>query len=130
MKHLPGRSGLDRRWPLHPRPSEWEDLETWARRIAEACGVSYDAFLLNALDHTGRGARDLNNAPDDVLAKLSSGTGISIERLLDMTSSRIMTRLVSRTRELLETQEGQAILDNLNAMGSRDRRRESAARGF
>lgn len=130
MKHLPGRSGLDRRWPLHPRPSEWEDLETWVRRIAEAYGVSYDAFLLNALDHTGRGARDLNNAPDDVLAKLSSGTGISIERLLDMTSSRIMTRLVSRTRELLETQEGQAILDNLNAMGSRDRRRESAARGF
>ena len=130
MKHLPGRSGLDRRWPLHPRPSEWEDLETWVRRIAEAYGVSYDAFLLNALDHTGRGARDLNNAPDDVLAKLSSGTGISIERLLDMTSSRIMTRLVSRTRELLETQEGQAILDNLNAMGSRDRRRESAVRGF
>src|ERR1017187_8607618 len=37
------------RWPLHPRPSEWEDLETWVRRIAEAYGVSYDAFLLNAL---------------------------------------------------------------------------------
>ena len=28
------------RWPLHPRPSEWEDLETWVRRIAEAYGVS------------------------------------------------------------------------------------------
>ena len=99
-------------------------------RIAEAYGVSYDAFLLNALDHTGRGARDLNNAPDDVLAKLSIGTGVSIERLLDMTSTRIMVRLVSRTRELLETQEGQTILDNLNAMGSRNRRRESAVRGF
>ena len=34
----------NRRWPLHPRPSEWEDLETWVRRIAEAYGVSYDAF--------------------------------------------------------------------------------------
>jgi hypothetical protein len=45
----------DRRWPLHPRPTEWEDLETWVRRIAKIYGVSYDAFLLNALNHTGEG---------------------------------------------------------------------------
>ena len=120
----------NRRWPLHPRPSEWEDLETWVRRIAEAYGVSYDAFLLNAMDHTGRGARDLNKAPDGVIARLSIGTGISIERLQDMTSSRIMARLVSRVGQLLETAEGQVILDNLIAMGSRNRRRESAVRGF
>ena len=120
----------NRRWPLHPRPSEWEDLETWVRRIAEAYGVSYDAFLLNALGPTGRGARDLNQAPDGVIAKLSTGTGISIERLQDMTSSRIMARLVSRTHELLETPEGRMILHNLIAMGSRNRRRESAVRGF
>ena len=100
------------------------------RRIAEAYGVSYDAFLLNALNHTGHGARDLNQAPEGVIAKLSAGTGISIERLQDMTSARIMGRLVSRARELLETPEGQTILDNLNAMGSRNRRRESAVRGF
>ena len=30
----------DRRWPLHPRPTEWEDLETWVRRIAKIYGVS------------------------------------------------------------------------------------------
>ena len=119
-----------RRWPLHPRPSEWEDLQTWVRRIAEAYGVSYDAFLLNALDHTGRGARDLNKAPDGVIARLSTGTGISIERLQDMTSSRIMARLVSRTHELLETPEGQMTLHNLIAMGSRNRRRASAVRGY
>jgi hypothetical protein len=119
-----------RRWPLHPPPSEWEDLETWVRRIAEAYGVSYDAFLLNALDHTGRGARDLNKAPDGVIARLSTGTGISIERLQDMTSSRIMARLVSRAHELLETPEGQMILHNLIAMGSRNRRRASAVRGY
>lgn len=83
MKGLPMGPVPDCRWPLHPRPSEWEDRETWVRRIAEAYGVSYDAFLLNALDHTGRGARDLDNAPDDVLAKLSIGTGVSIEQLLE-----------------------------------------------
>ena len=120
----------DRPWPLHPRPSEWEDLETWVRRIAKAYGVSYDAFLLHALDHTGRGARDLNHAPDSVIIRLSAGTGNSIERLREMTSSQVMARLVSRARELLETPEGQAILVGLNAMASRDRRRESAVRGF
>src|ERR1700719_4762152 len=120
----------NRRWPLHPRPSEWEGLETWVRRIAEAYGVSYDAFLLNALDHTGRGARDLNKAPDGVIARLSTGRGISIERLQDMTSSRIMARLVSRTHELHETPEGQIILHNLIAIGSRNRRRASAVRGY
>jgi hypothetical protein len=41
-----------------------------------------------------------------------------------------MARLVSRTRELLETPEGQMILHNLIAMGSRNRRREAVVRGF
>ena len=120
----------DRRWPLHPRPSEWEDLETWVRRIAEAYGVSYDAFLLNALEYTGRGARDLDQAPAGVFARLSAGTGIPIARLLDMTSPRVMARMSSRARELLETPEGHATLDRLNAIGSRQRRRVSAVRGF
>lgn len=26
----------ERPWPLHPQPPEWERLETWVRRIAEA----------------------------------------------------------------------------------------------
>src|SRR5271157_5295942 len=97
----------DRRWPLHPQPSEWEDLETWVRRIAGSYGVSYDAFLLNALDHTGGGARDLDQAPTDVFARLSAGTGIPVARLLDMTSSRVLARMISRGREFLETPEGQ-----------------------
>ena len=33
------------------------------RRIAEAYGVSYDAFLLNALGHKRSGARDLTTLP-------------------------------------------------------------------
>ena len=111
----------DRRWPLHPRPSEREDLETWVRRIAETYGVSYDAFLLNALNQTGRGARDLDQVPADVFARLPAGTGIPIAGLLEMTSPRVMARLVSRTGELLGTPEGEAVLDGLNAMASRQR---------
>jgi hypothetical protein len=64
----------NRRWPLHPRPSEWEDLATWVRRIAEAYGVSYDAFLLNALDHTGRG-RPMASSPNYQPARESRSNG-------------------------------------------------------
>ena len=119
-----------RRWPLHPQPTEWENLQTWVSRIAETYGVSYDTFLFKALGHTGRGARDLNLAPDGVIAALSTGTGVSIERLMDMTSSRVMVRLVSRTRELLETPQGQAILDSLNAKASTHRSLEPGVRGY
>ena len=66
----------DRPWPLHPQPTDWEDLQTWVRRIADVYGVSYDAFLLNALGHRGSGARDLDEAPVGVLATLSAGTGV------------------------------------------------------
>jgi hypothetical protein len=119
-----------RRWPLHPQPTDWEDLETWVRRIAEMYGVSYDVFLRNALGQTGRGARDLDQAPPGVFAKLSVGTGVPIERLLAMTSPRVMARMFQRMQELRETPEDQAVLENLAAMASRWRRRMSANRGF
>jgi hypothetical protein len=65
-------------------------------RIAKIYGVIYDAFLLNALNHTGGGARDLDRAPADVIARLSVGTGISTEQLLQMTTQRIMARMFRR----------------------------------
>ena len=119
-----------RRWPLHPRPSDWEDLETWVRRIAEAYGVSYDAFLLNALGHKGPGARDLDHAPVEVLARLSTGTGVSAERLRDMTSQRVMRRMRQWTVVGTEPVQDQAVLDCICAIGSRRWRRMSASRGF
>jgi hypothetical protein len=118
------------RWPLHPQPSDWEDLQTWVHRIADMYGVSYDAFLLNALGHTGCGARDLNQAPIGVLAKLSAGTGVPIERLLDMTTLRVMRRVVHMTQAWLKTAEGQAARDSVAAIASCRRRQMSAARGF
>lgn len=93
-------------------------------------GVSYDAFLLNALGHAGCGARDLNRAPIGVLAKLSAGTGVPIERLCDMTTSQVMRRMVQKTQAWLETAEGQAARDSVAAIASCRRRQMSAARGF
>ena len=120
----------DRPWPLHPRPSEWEDLETWVRRIAEAYGVSYDAFLLNALGHKGSGARDLDHAPIQVLVRLSVGTGIPLNRLREMFTQRVMRRMGHWPGESSEPARNRAALDCLCAMGSRRRRRMSANRGF
>jgi hypothetical protein len=100
------------------------------RRIADVYGVSYDAFLLNALGHTGHGARDLDQAPVGVLAKLSAGTGVPIERLLDMMTPQVMGRVVHVTHAWLETAEGQAARDSVAAIASRRRRQMSAARGF
>jgi TniQ len=120
----------DRPWPLHPRPTEWEDLETWVRRIAEAYGVSYDAFLLNALGHNGSGARDLDHAPIQVLVRLSVGTGIPLNQLREMSTQRVMRRMGHWPGESSEPARGRAALDCLCAMGSRRRRRISANRGF
>ena len=59
--------------------------------------ASYDAFLLNALGHTGGGARDLDQAPVDVLARLSAGTGVPIEQLRDMTTQQVLGRTAQWT---------------------------------
>ena len=114
----------NRRWPLHPQPSEWEDLETWVRRIADTYGVSYDAFLLNALDHTGRGARDLDQAPDRRHRKIIDRHGSLDRTAAGHDDHTVMARLVSQTQAWLETAEGQVARDSLIAMGSRNRRRD------
>jgi TniQ len=85
-----------RRWPLHPQPRDWEGLENWVRRIAAAYGVSYDAFLKHALGRTGRGARDLDRISEAKLARLSAGTGVSVERLREMNCASILARLTAR----------------------------------
>src|SRR3954454_3702023 len=83
----------DRRWPLHPQPRDWEGLENWVRRIAVVYGVSYDAFLKHALGRTGRGARDLDRISDADLARLSAGTGVSVERVREMNGASIKARM-------------------------------------
>ena len=84
---------LARPWPLHPKPGEWEGLETWVRRIAAAYGVGYDAFLHHALGRTGRGARNLDNLDEASLARLAAGAGVPVERLRAMRPGAMMGRI-------------------------------------
>jgi hypothetical protein len=114
-----------RRWPLHPQPRDWEGLESWVRRIAAVYGVSYDAFLKHALRRTGRGARDLDRISDAELARLSAGTGVSVERMREMNGASIQARM-NALRDGPLTEEGSVALDELRVMLSRAARRRQA----
>ena len=87
-------------------------MEDWVRQIAAAYGVSYDAFLKHALGRTGRGARDLDRISDAELIRLSTGTGVSIERMREMNGASIQARMNALQDGPL-TEEGGAALDEL-----------------
>ena len=95
-----------RRWPLHPKPGEWEVLQTWVRRIAREYGVGYDTFLRRALDRTGPGARDLETITEAQLRMLAAGTGVPVERLRGMNTAAIMGRLTARIASWMLTEDG------------------------
>ena len=112
-------------WPLHPQPAEWESLETWARRIADTYGVSYDAFLKRALGRTGRGARDLDGISGAELARLSVGTGVPVERMRKMLPAMIWVRVNALQGGLL-TEGGSKAVDELRVTMRRAARRRNA----
>ena len=98
------------------------------RRIAEAYGVSYDAFLKHALGRTGRGARDLNDITDRELTRLSVGTGVSIERLREMNAAAMMRRVNEHMQGWLLSESGREALEELRVtLGRMARRREAYA---
>ena len=119
----------ERRWPLHPQPGEWEALESYVRRLAQAYGVSYDTFLRCALGHTGPGARDLHEVSDKLLTRLSVGTGVPVERLRGMVGWSVMVRLSHRPRDWLETPEGREAIKELRVTIVRRQQRMPAPRG-
>lgn len=98
------------------------------RRIAQAYGVSYDAFLKHALGRTGRGARDLDEITDTELTRLSVGTGVSIERLREMSAAAMMRRVNEQMQRWLLSESGREALEELRAtLGRMARRREAYA---
>ena len=95
------------------------------RRITAAYGVSYDVFLKHALGRTGRGARDLDRISDAELTRLSTGTGVSIERMREMNGASIQARM-NALQDGPQTEEGSAALDELRVTLSRAARRRQA----
>ncbi len=101
-------------------------MENWVRRVAQAYGVSYDAFLKHALGRTGRGARDLNDITDTELTRLSAGTGVSVERLREMNATAMMRRVNERVQGWLLSECGREALEELRATLGRMARRRQA----
>lgn len=123
--HRLGDPRPSRRWPLHPQPRDWEGLENWVRRIAAAYDVSYDSFLKHALGRTGRGARDLERISEAELARLSVGTGVSVERLREMNCASILARM-DALQDRPPTEEESEAREELRVTLSRAAKRQQA----
>jgi hypothetical protein len=90
------------RWPLHPPPMRFEQLDTYVRRLADAHGARLETFCRYGLGITREewiSFRD--DPPPAVLARLSAGTGLSLRHLRNMTPRRSYVRLRIAVRDLV-----------------------------
>jgi hypothetical protein len=70
---------MDKRWPLHPKPGEYQLLYCWIKEISETYKVSYKSFCRNALKLTEKEISELRRElPEKALIILSKGTGVPI----------------------------------------------------
>ena len=73
-------------WPLRPQPRDHERIDLWVRRLAKAYGLTTATFYRYALGLPRAGLQLLRtNPPEEVLARLEAGTGVSIAKLRTMT---------------------------------------------
>lgn len=71
-----------RKWPLHPKPYEYQLLCNWIEKLAEIYGVSYKSFCKNVLGLTYEETSTLRTSlPEKILVILANGTGIPITDL-------------------------------------------------
>lgn len=81
------------RWPLHPKPRDWEDLETRAHRIAAAW-------------------RRLRYVP-------AACAGVPLERLRGMRSGAVVAHMVEGVAAWMETEAGQTVRERLREVARR-----------
>ena len=101
-------------WPLHPQPYEWDVLDSWLKRLADAYGVSFRVFCRHALGLSREEMGSLRDKPsEETLRTLEAGTGVSIERLRDMTTLRVIQRCTQALERFMQADpQGFAILEN------------------
>jgi TniQ len=104
-----------RRWPLHPRPFPYETLAWYVRRLADQYGVGYGTFCLRALGIpvADGEARSFGRPAPEVLWRLSTGTGMPVERLEQMTLAHLWQRLSKELDACMATAEGRAWVEQV-----------------
>ena len=66
-----------KKWPLHPKPYEYQLLYSWVEKLAEAYGVSYQNFCKNVLGLEPHEISSLRTSlPERAIVILAHGTGI------------------------------------------------------
>ena len=107
---------VQKRWPLHPKPHDYETLERYVRRLAECYGSRYEHFC-----HRGLGiptddsqARRFQEPTQELLRRLSDGTGIPVRELEKMTLQHVWGQLMDEMRLYAATPEGQAELEKIS----------------
>ncbi len=103
------------RWPLHPKPSDYETLGDYVQRLADCYGTRYPCFCLHALGMpvNDRRARRFLEPTPEVLRRLSDGTGVSVGHLEQMVLSRFWPRLLNEINQYAATPEGKVALKDL-----------------
>ena len=109
-------NGMQKRWPLHPKPYPYETLERYVHRLAECYGVHYEHFCRRALCIQGNDskARRFQEPTPALLRRLSDGTGIPVSQLEQMTLQHVWEKLMDEMRQYAETPEGQAELKRVS----------------
>lgn len=95
---------------MHPKPYDYESLETYVRRLAEVYGVSYESFCLHALGipRADSETRQFKKPSPEILSRLSEGTGIPVDQLEQMSLWRLFNRLLKGHKEYLSVPESYA----------------------
>ncbi|WP_411726316.1 TniQ family protein [Methyloglobulus sp.] len=101
---------MPRRWPLHPKPYDYETSERYVRRLAETYGVSFESFCLHALGipRADSKTRQFKEPSPEILSRLSEDTGIPIGQLEQMSQWRLFNRLLKDLEKYLAVPENYA----------------------
>lgn len=90
-----------KRWPLHPKPDEYQHLDRWIKELAKVYEINYINFCKKALGLTAEEISSLPNfLPEKMLDILAAGTGIKISNLRERTPSAIWKRMCKDFEEM------------------------------
>jgi TniQ len=98
---------MQRKWPLHPKPYDYETLERYVHRLAKTYGISYESFCLHALgiSRADSETRHFKEPSPEILSRLSDGTGIPVDDLEQISLWRLFNRLLHDQKEYLSITE-------------------------
>ena len=92
-----------KKWPLHPKPYEYQLLYSWIEKLAEAYGVSYQNFCKNVLELEPHEISSLRSSlPERAIVILAHGTGIPAA---DLSKSDLRSTFERLKQELAKAME-------------------------